>query len=816
VRDVYGDLKHGIRGLLQSPGFTAAAVLILGVGIGANAAIFSMVNAVLLRDLPFRDPDRLVWVWIATKDRDRYPLSIPDFMDYRREARGLTDLAAVAGWPANLTGPEETERLQGARVGGNLFALLGATPALGRTLRPEDDREAARVVVLTHGLWQRRFGGDPAILGKALRLNGDSYAVVGVMPPRFFFPLAEAELAIPLAAEHDPWRLDRRSVNFLRVVARLRDGVTPAQAEAEMSGIARRLQKTYPASNATKAAINIRPYHEEVTGNYRLALWVILGAVGFVLLIGCANLAGLLLVRAASRRREMALRVALGATRGRLLRQLLTESLLLSSAGGVLGLVLSAWGLQALVALCPATLPRADTIGLDGRVLLFTLGVSALTGLLFGIGPAMRGSRVDPNRDLKDGRGPAGGAPDGGARDLLVAAEVALAMVLLAGAGLYVRSFARLQGIDPGFDAENVLVARLSLPRQKYARPEALAQFHDRLLPRLRTLPGIESVGVISILPLSTPIATADFWVADRPVDPEQVQAAHYRMISPDYLRTLRIRLVRGRSLTERDDARRPPVVLVNETLAARYFPREDPVGRHLMIDDADAGPRAAEIVGVVADVRHQGLDAEPVLDVYVPHLQVHADTAVWLANNQFWVLRAAAPGMALENAAFARAVRREVAAVDREVAASDIRPLEAYVADSIGLRRFNLRLVAIFAATALMLAAMGLYGLVAYSVGRRTREIGIRVALGARRGDILGLILGAGLRVLAIGMGAGLCGALALTRLLQGLLFGVRPHDPATFAAVAGVLGAVALLASWIPARRAARIDPARALRTE
>lgn len=535
-----------------------------------------------------------------------------------------------------------------------------------------------------------------------------------------------------------------------------------------------------------------------------------------VLLIGCGNLAGLFLVRASGRGKELALRAALGATRRHLVGHLLVEALLLSLAGGAIGLLLASLGLKILVALSPTALPRAQEIALDGPVLLFTLGASLAAGLIFGAGPAIRAARSDLGSGMKRAganwdRPAAGTGRRLTVRGLLVVAEVALALVLLAGAGLFLRSFQRVQTVDPGFDPDRLLIARLSLPRGRYSDAATLVRFHESLSERLRSLPGVESVGVVSLLPLSGLNATTDFTVVEHPpLDPSQVPAALYRVADADYFRTLRIRMVRGRAFTSRDNAQAVPAVIINEHLASRFFPGEDPVGMHINLDDTDEGPRRVEIVGVAADVKQMSLDAGPSADVYVPFLQAHAGNATWLANNQFWILKCAVDPMLL-----ASSVRSQVHAIDAEVPASNVRSMQDYLADSVGLRRFNTRLLAAFATAALALAATGIYGLIAYSVAQRTREFGIRMALGARPRDLLRQVLDEGLRLTFLGVVFGLLGALALTRLLEALLFGVSAFDPVTFGAVPLLLAAAAGLASYLPARRASLVDPAMALRS-
>ena len=828
MRDLWHEIRLVVRGLRRDPGFTIAAILTMAAALGGVIVVFAMIDAVLLRPLPYRDAGTVVSVMLVTRDTDRYPLSISDFLEYQHETRSLSGLAAGAGMGANLSGSGDAERLQGMRVSGNLFTLLGVTTETGRTLLPEDDRANAKVVVLTHGLLARRFAGDPAIVGKSIVLNGEPYEVVGILPKPVRFLNQIAEFAVPLAAEHDPARENRRAMAMLRCIGRLAPGATPGTATAEMSAMAARLAAQYPEANGTKRAVRVAPYQDDITAAARPALLVLAGAVGCVLLIACANLAGLMLVRTVGRGRELAVRAALGATRARLARLILLESAGLAAAGVALGLLLAFWATQGLARIAPRILPRAYEIVLDARSAAFAGVAAVVATLLIGLWPAILASRTGlgeaqaPGDASRPGaarsRGGAGDLGAGGrssrrrVRRFLVVGEVALAMILLAGAGLFLRSFARLLAVDPGFDPQGVVVARLSLPKARYAKPEAMNTFHDRLRPLLQALPGVATAGFISISPMSGQIGSADYWDADHPpADPNAVEAAHYRVVGPGCFAALGMRLLRGRDFEATDDARAPGVVIVNRTLAQQAFHDADPIGRSIMIDDQPEGPRRLTIVGLVDDVRHESIDALPLPDVHVPIAQVNANIAPWLANNQFWALRAGG-----NPAVLARAVRAAVQSIDPEVAASDIRPLDDYLADSIGTFRLSLRLIALFAATSLALAAMGLYGLVAYSVGQRTREIGIRMALGARAADVERQIVGEGVRLAGAGLLAGLAGALLLSRLVRGLLYGIPPHDPATFALVALLLGAVTLIASWLPSRRAGRVNPAIALRAE
>lgn len=806
------DLRYAFRMLRRDPGFAVITVLVLAIGIGANTALFTVVNAVLLRQLPFREPDNLIRIWSSRPDMAKGPFSLPDFLDYREQNRSFERLSAFGNWNVNLTGQGDAERLAGLRVSADFFSLLGVDAAFGRTLLAEDDRPGApRVVVMTYGLWQRRFGADRNVVGRNILLNGESFTVVGVLPPQFFFPVREVELACPLSPMTDPWRLNRESTSFLRLVGRLKPGVTEAQAQQDMSDVARRLMAQYPKSNARKGVVVVAPFADELVGGFRLALWTLQAAVGVVLLIACANLANLMLARGVSRGRESAIRAALGAGRARLLRQSLTENLLLSLLGGGLGLVFAHWAVPGLLALSPANLPRAQEATLDGSVLAFTLGLSVLSALLFGLFPALATARLNLNKQLNEGRSASEGVRSHRLGNALVVTEVALSLMLLTATGLLLRSFARLQAIEPGFESSNVLTLRMSLPRARYANPDATTRFYEQVLPKMEALPGVVSASASSVIPLNGQLATVDFTVAGRPpIEEKDVPAAQYRMVGPGFFHTMGIPFRQGSAFTDRDTATSTPVAIVNETLARKFFPNGNPIGERLEIDDVAGGTRAVEIIGVVGDVRHYGLDAAATYDIYIPWRQVQKSAVVWLANNQYWILRTAGDPMAL-----AETARRQIQAVDPDVAASAIRSLDDYVSASVAPRRFNLQLLAIFAGAALLLASGGIYGVISYSVSRRTHEIGLRMTLGARPADILRLVVAQAMAPAAMGVVLGVAGSLAVSRLLTGLLFQVSATDPATYAAVACVLSGVAVLAAYLPARRATRIDPLAALRS-
>jgi len=813
MNTLFQDLRYGARMLLKKPGFTLITVITLALGIGANSAIFSLVNSILLRQLPFRQPEQLVWVSSRRPDPGKRPFNLPDFIDYRDQNESLAGIAAFANWSANLTETGDPQRLQGLRMSANAFQMLGVEAVVGRALRPEDDTPGQhRVVVLSYGLWQRHFGANPLLVGKPLTLNGASYTVVGVLPPQYFFPIREAELAIPLAPDADPWRAVRTSVNFLRAVARLKPGVTREQAEADLTSVAERVREQYPVPNGQKLGVTLSPLHDEVVGNVRLALWVLLGAVGVVLLITCVNLANLGFVRATARHREMANRTALGATRRRLIQQLVTEGLLVALLGGVAGLLLAFYGIDLLLALSPEVLPRAAEVGVDFHVLGLTLALSLLAAVIFGLAPAWQATRVNLNNELKEGgRAAAGGARQSRGRGLLVISEIALSLVLLIGAGLLVKSFLRLQAVNPGFDAENVLAVRLSLPRAQYANRAAVTAFYEKLRPRLESLPGVETVGFVSALPLSGILAAVNFTIEGRAATPDKAMVADFRVVSTSYFRAMRIPLIAGREFNERDTEQKAPVVLISQNLARRYWPNGSPLGEHMRIDDSDEAPRLVEIVGVVGDVKHVSLDGEPTQHIYLPIHQTHEDGVVWLTNNQYWLIRTTVDPLTMS-----AHVRREIQAVDPDAPTSNIRTMEQYLAASVAPRRFNLWLLTVFAGAALVLAATGLYGVISYGVTQRRHEIGIRMALGARQSDVLKMVIGRGIALATIGVGVGLAAAFALTRLMKNLLFIVSATDPPTFAVIALLLMVVALLACYLPARRATKVDPMVALRCE
>jgi putative ABC transport system permease protein len=810
MRSLLQDMRYGFRMLLKRPGFTVIAVLALALGIGANTAIFSVVNAVLLKPLPFREPERLVAVWetnaqLESEMRNRNEVALANFLDWRAQNQVFEQLAALSYASVNLTGVSEPERIQSAVVTTNLFQALGVQPATGRSFLPEEESPASpRVALLSHGLWQRRFGADPQIVGRTLTLNGNQATVVGIMPPGF-------QLQFPTSMQVDMWlpmRIDAAAANrkfhYLYVLGRLKPGVSREQAQAGMKAIAGQLAEQYPETNADKGA-NVVALHKQLVGNVQPYLYVLFGAVGFVLLIACANVANLLLARVAARHKEVAIRIALGAGRFRLIRQLLTESVMLSSLGGLLGMLLAYWGVDLLIALSPSDVPRLNEIGLHGPVFFWTLGVSLLTGVLFGLAPALQASKPDLNESLKESGRSMGGLRRSRLRSLLVVTEVALALVLLTGAGLMIKSFWRLQQVSPGFDANNLLTMNISLPRQKYSEAQQANVFFDQLFQRLRTMPGVEQVGGADPLPLSNSNITTGFLIEGGPIlAPADRPEVGERAVTPLYFQTMRIPLLKGRQLSEQDRADAPRVIIINEAMARRFWPGEEVIGKRLGFEDDDGKQSWPEIVGIVGDVKHERLDAEAKPEVYFPYQQ-HPK------NFMSVVVRTTS-----DPAAMIAAVRQQVLAVDRDQPVFDIKTMNERLSKSVAQSRFIMLLLGLFSVLALLLAAVGIYGVMAYTVAQRTHEIGIRMALGAQTRDVLRMVVGQGMTLALIGVGVGLVAAFVLTRLMSSLLYNVTATDPLTFGAVALVLSTVALFASIIPARRATRVDPMEALRYE
>jgi putative ABC transport system permease protein len=806
-RDLWQDLRYGLRTLVKNPGFTMVAVIALAIGIGANSAIFSVVNTVLLRPLPYKEPDRLVMVW-EDNTRHGYPRDTPavaNYIDWRNQNQVFEGIAAIADLSFNLTGTGEPERLEGKRVSANLFPLLGVEPQLGRAFLPEEDQPGAgRVVILSHGLWQRRFGSDMKIVGKPLTLNGESFTVIGVMPPDFQFPRREVDLWVPIAFTSQ--EAASRGRHYLQVIGRLKPGITLQQAQAEMNTIAARLQQQYPDQNTDLGAA-VTPLHEHVAGDIKPALLILLGAVGFVLLVACANVANLLLARAAVRQKEIAIRVALGASRLRLIRQFLTESILLAALGGGVGLLLSLWGVSLLQSFIPENISQVKAVAIDAKVLGFTLLVSLLTGLIFGLAPATQASNFNLNETLKEGgRDSAAGSRGNRIRSLLVIAEVAVSLILLIGAGLLINSFLRLRNVDPGFRTENLLTMKVVLPKLKYPDHARRTTFYTDLVHRVESLPGVKSAAVTTNLPLYRQGNSMGVVIEGHP-DPAPGHEPNVvtRVISPHYFSTMGIQLVQGREVSEQDRVDSPAVGVISETMAHRFWPGEDAVGKRISPGKPESPNDWITIVGVVKDVRQFELDAEPKPQMYLSYKQ-----ADYFEPNDLVV------STNVEPLSLAAAVRKTVWEVDKDQPVSDIRTMEDILSESIARQRFSMLLLGIFAALALVLAAVGIYGVMSYSVAQRTREIGLRMALGAKASDVLKLVVGQGLKLVLIGVVFGLAAAFILTRVMSSLLFGVTATDPTTFIIISLVLISVAVLASYIPARRATKVDPMIALRYE
>jgi len=813
VNQLWRDVRRSLRILLKRPGFSSVCILTLALGIGANTAIFSAVNAILLRQLPFGHANRIVWITGVRPVRSDAPFSLPDFLDYRDHVSSLDSLSAVGSWSGNLTGQGDAEQLNGVRVSANLFETLGVAAVLGRTLEPEDDQPGSpRVVVMTYGLWRRRFGADPTIVGKQLELNDASYTLVGILPTDFFFPIPGAELAVPLVPDADPWRFNRNTVNFLRMVGRIRPGMTAGWAQAEMNALAVKLRRQFPEPNARKLGVMLTPMRDQVTGGYRRALWVLLTAVGFVLLIACANLASLNLVRASARRKEMSILSALGATRWQVVKQLLLESALLATVGGALGLFLSRFGVQGLLALTPTNIPRAGEIELDASVLGFTVFISFMAALTSGLAPALSVAHGDLARQLNEAsRGSTEGVQGKVLRTGLVVIEVALSLVLLAGAGVLLKSFSKVQTVDPGFDPHGVLTVRLSLPKNRYPHVADMSRFYDALLLRVQALPGVSAAAVVQMLPLSGLISRTPFTVAGRAFSREETPEAEYRIASPNYLKVMRIPLLAGREFSESDTDQTQLVCHINETLAKRYWPAGNAVGSHLMLNDNDSGPREAEIVGIIYDVKDRGLETSSSFDIYIPLRQTHEDSIAWLQNYQHWVLRTQNDPLGL-----ADTFREQVRTVDAEVAASNVRSMDQYYSTTIAPRRFNLQLLSIFALAAFALALAGIYGVISYSVNQRAHEIGVRMAVGAQRSDVLWMVITDGMKPVVAGLALGILSVLALTRAIASLLFAVSPSDPITLTWVTLLFCGASLAALLVPACRAANNDSLAVLRTD
>jgi predicted permease len=801
MQTLLADLRYGFRLLLKSPGFTSVAVLALALGIGANTAIFSLVDRVLIRPLPYSDADRLVMVWEDASFAS-FPRNTPapaNYMDWKGQNQVFADMAATRGGLASLTGDGNPEMIRGLRVTANLFDVLGVKPLLGRTFTEQEDRSGERVVLIAYGLWQSRYGGDPGIVGRGILMDGVKTTVIGVMRPEFNFPRRPTQYWEPV--RFSARDLNNRGSHYLNVIARLKPGITPTRAQSDMSIIARRLAQQYPGTNNDLGAVVVT-LKEQLVGNTGTALIVLLASAACVLLIACSNVANLLLAKAAGRQREMAIRTALGAARARLVRQMVTESVLLSLAGGALGLLVAQASMSILVSLVPQGVPTAP--GIDSRLLLFNLAVSLFTGIAFGLVPAFQITGSAVGAKLKEGG--RGGVSGTGRRfrDALVVAEVALALILLVSAGLLLRTLRNLHAIDAGFNAENILTMTTRLSSTKYAEAIKRMNYFESVLAGVRALPGVERAGFTSNLPFTARGSTNGFTIEGRPFGVGERPDALYREMTTDYLETMRVRLLEGRFFGNEDRANSLPVVIINETFKKQYWPNESPLGKRIQTDDETPWQT---IVGVVKDVRERGLELDMKPAVYLPVVQVPKG---WNIPSQLAIRTSMNP------LAVAKAAREVIWSVDRDQPISDVRTMDDIVNLEVADHKQQTTLLGAFAALALMLATLGIYGVLSYTVTQRTREIGLRMALGANAGDVTRMVVGQGLALTTLGIAIGLAAAFVLTRTMTKLLVGVVAGDPAVYATVGALLAVVAFVACYIPAFRASRVDPMIALRDE
>jgi putative ABC transport system permease protein len=770
------------------------------------------VNAVVLRQLPFKDPERVVSFMARVPNIFQEPFSIPDLEDFLQNNQTLEGLSAIADWGANLTGQGDTQRVQGVKISADAFQLLGVHALYGRTLMPDDDRpDHPLVVVLTYGLWKRRFTGDPGVIGQTVQISGEAYTIVGVLPADFAFPYYRGELARPLRAESDPRRLDRGSISFLRGIARLKPGVTRQQAQEQFTALAERLREQYPKFNGSKLGVTIVPMQELIVGNFRIILLILSGAVGLVLLIACINMATLVLSKSVERRREIAIRIAFGASRSRIVRQLLTENIILSLLGGLTGYVLAVVGVPALLLLSPPGLPRMNEVRLDASVLAFTMLLSVVSGVLFGLAPALQHYERDLNGALKEeGKGLTGGRKRKRGQSLVVIAEVSFSLVLLISAGLLLRSLKNLERVSPGFVADHVLTVRLSMPAVRYKTLNDILPFAQQVQTQLEGLPGVQAVGATTHLPMSGLLGGVYFSIVGRPpVSGKELPVTSYRMVSAAYFDAMHIPLLQGREFTEHDTTETPGVCIINQTMAHRFWPNGDAVGSHVTIDDAN-DLRTVEIVGVASDVRYRSLDAAPASELFVPIKQVPQDMVFFLGMNQFWVLRTAGDPMLL-----ARQAQQVIKSHDSEVA-TEMKPMNDYMSAAVAPRRFNLLLLEIFSATALVMTVIGIYGVMANLVSQQYREISIRIALGATRSQIGRMVLMQGFKLVATGVAVGLAATLLATHFLGDMLFQVSARDPLTYVILILSLVSIAMLVCAIHKARATRIDPMVLLRQQ
>src|SRR5262245_13228783 len=797
MNSFWQDFHYGVRALLKNPGFSLIAVITLALGIGANTAIFSVVNAVLLRPLPFAEPERLVMVWNRGAEAaggDSTPRAVAELLDWRAQSRAYTEIGAFQRIMFNYTKGDSPERVQAAGVTVNFFSTLGVLPSLGRTFSPDEERPGGqRVALLSDGFWRKHFSADPRAVGSTINLNGASFTVIGVMPAALGFPSKDVELWTALQLQPPT----RRGPYFLTGVARLKPGVSLDQARTEALNM---LKSRFEG----ELDFNVLPVNEFIVGDVRLALLVLLGAVTLVLLIAAVNVANLMLVRSAARVKEISIRAALGASRARIIRQLLTESLLLALTGGLLGGLCAVWGVKLFLKLAPGGIPRLDQIGIDGHALGWTALVTLLTGVLFGLAPAFQSARLSLNETLKEGRSSGNDSPGKRRwRDLLVVSELALAVMLLIGAGLLVKSFWRLQRVDSGVDTERILTMQLALRGQQYAEPRQVGAFYPRLIERIQTLPGVRAATVSNSLPPDTPEFSDDFTIEGRPRVPDQPPPIAYVIrVSPDYFGVLNIPLHRGRYFSAADSDTALPATIINQTMARQFFPNEDPIGRRINTGD-ERQPSWWQIVGVVGDVKYNGLAGETQPAMYQSLIQATSWNLFLLVKTE-----------GADPLSLAATVRNEIRSLDRELPVSRVRALEEHFSKAVAQPRFGATLVALFALLALILASVGIYGVISYSVSQRTHELGIRIALGARSLDVLNLVVKQAMRLIMIGLGVGLSASFWLTRLMKSLLFNVSATDSLTFIVISLLLTVVALLASFLPARRATKVDPMIALR--
>ena len=799
LADTLTDMRYAVRQLVKTPGFTIVAILTLAFGIGATSAIFSVVNGVMLRPLPYPDAGSLVRVLEVVPQYGRFSVAPANFLDWRQQNTVFERIAAYAGGTDTFSGGDGPERLTMTAVSWDIFETLRVTPVRGRGFRADEDLPKQNsVIVISHGMWQSRFGGDPGILGRSITLASGPVTVVGIMPPDFYFPSRETEYWRPIALNPTG---STRGGHYIGVIARLKPGVSVQQAGAEMKTIAERLAGEYPASNANETAETVA-LHDLIVGPIRPMLLTLFAAVGVVILIACANVANLLLVRASVREKEIAIRAAMGAGRRRLVMQMLTESLVLALAGGTLGVLLAYAAISPLQTLSAGSIPRVADVTLDRTVLAFAFLITIATGVLFGLAPAWQASRATVGAVLKEGGRSSASSGGRWLRSTLLVAEVALSIVLLVGATLLLRSFAGITSVDPGFNPDRVLAFRVALPQTSYPEPHNQVGFYDRLLDKLRSTPGIEAAGMVHQLPMRGGYVLSFAIQGRPPAAPGDEASANHRAVSPGYFQALAIPLLRGRALSERDVEKSPMVAVVDEAFARRHFPGEDAIGRGIDIGNGTDG--FYEIVGVVGDVRHGGLDASAEPTMYVPFKQ-DVFSSMWM------MVRTKG-----DPSAHASVARQAVRDIDSSLPAFSMTPLSTVVSDSVAQRRFSMLLLGLFAVVALFLAAVGLYGVVAYSVSQRTQEIGLRMAIGAQPGDVLRMVVGGGMKLAAVGVVIGIVAALGLANLVASMLYGVTPFDPTSYAATAVILLAVAALACWIPARRAMRVDPLTALRQE